>query len=97
MENNFYVGLVHHSKRLFDGKKFFRDEYNEKLVLYNIHDSVYLDLINGICYNTDSSAKDYVLEDSLIITNIDDYKINYRYLLSKYKEGSFSRKKKKNL
>ena len=37
--------------KIFDGRRFFRDEYNEKVVLYNIKDNVYLDLINGICYS----------------------------------------------
>ena len=94
MENNFYVGIVHHGKRIFDGKNFFRDAYNEKLVLYNLDNGVYLDLLGGICYSTDNTSRDYVLEDSLILTDIDDYKTNYRYLLSEYKEGNLTRMKK---
>lgn len=94
MENNFYVGIVYHSKRFLDGKIIFRNEYKEKLVLYNVNNNVYVDLLSGICYSTDDTARDYVLEDSLILTNIDDYKTNYRYLLSRYNEGSLTRKKK---
>lgn len=91
MENNFYVGIVHHCKKLF------KDEYNEKLVLYDIGNNLYLDLINGICYGTDINDKDYVLGDSLIVTDIDDYKINYKYLLSKYREDTLIKMKKKNM
>ena len=94
MENSFYIGIVHHSIKFFDGKNFFRSEYNESLVLYHLGGSNYLDLVTGNFYNTDSNAKDYVFEDSLVITDVGDYKINYMYLLERYKEDIAVKKKK---
>ena len=91
MENNFYVGIVYHNKRIFKG------EYKEKMVLYSEDGLSYLDLINGIVYNSDINDKDYVLKDSLIPTDIKEYKIDYMYLLSKYKKGCFVKKKNLSL
>lgn len=90
MENNFYVGIVYH------GKKLFKPAYKEKLILYTEDMINYLDLLNGLWYSTDTSNKDYVEENSLIPTDISTYKIDYLYLLTKYKNSS-SKKKKLNL
>ena len=57
MENNFYIGIVHHKKRVF------KSQYEEKIVLYSINDINYIDLINNIVYTTDSDSKDYVVRD----------------------------------
>ena len=89
MENNFYVGVVYHGKRIF------KNEYREKLVLYSENSFVFLDLLNGITYGIDGSGKDYVLKDSIISTDINEYKIDYKYLLSRYKCGVLTRKRKK--
>lgn len=82
MENNFYVGVVHYGKRLLKG------EYTEKLVLYSEDNINYLDLKNDRYYTTDTSSKDYVMRESLISTDISQYRDDYLYLLSKYKENS---------
>lgn len=97
MENKFYVGIVHHGKKFFTDRKFFRDEYNEKIVLYKVNEFLYLDLLSGICYSTNINNREYILDESLVETNIDDYKVDYRYLLSRYEESTLTRKKKKDI
>lgn len=97
MENNFYVGIVRHGKKFFSDGKILRNGFDEKLVLYKVNDTLYLDLINGVCYGTDINNREYVLNESLVLTNIDDYKVDYRYLLSRYDESALTRKKKKDI
>ena len=87
MENNFYVGVVYHSKKLF------KNEYKEKLVLYSEDGVNYLDLLTGIWYTIDANNKDYVIRESIISTDVKDYKTDYMYLVLKYKEGSYIRRK----
>ena len=92
MENNFYIGIVHHKKRVF------KSQYEEKIVLYSINDINYIDLINNIVYTTDSDSKDYVVRDSLIPTDVSEHRIDYMYLLSRYNsEGTIGRKKTRTI
>lgn len=88
MENNFFVGVVHH------GKKLFKSEYAEKIVLYSDDNDNYLDLRYGKWYTTNESDKDYVEKGTLIATDISLYREDYLYMLSKYKESAISRIKR---
>lgn len=89
MEDNFYVGVVHHSRRML------KPEYKEKLVLYS-NDSVnYLDLIGNNYYTTDTSNRDYVVRETLITTDVSLYREDYLYLLSRYKDKGATKKRKK--
>ena len=87
MENNFYVGVVFHGKRPF------KVEYTEKLVLYSDDNFNYLDLINDIYYTIDESNRDYVIKESLVPTDISEYREDYLYMLSRHNENRLSRKK----
>ena len=78
MENNFYVGIVCHKR------PFTNNMLREKTVLYTKENITYIDLVKEREYQTDKSLKDYVEESSLIPTDINDYRIDYSYLLSKY-------------
>lgn len=89
MENSFFVGIVHHKKRMF------KPEYSEKIVLYKATDYYYIDLVRDVIYSTNSEDKDYVDECSLIPTDISMYKEDYQYLLSKHNCDVMIRKKKK--
>ena len=42
MENNFFVGIVNHSKKVR------RDAFCEKMILYKENSSCYVDLLNDI-------------------------------------------------
>ena len=42
------------------------------MVLYNSNNDNYLDLINDKMYTTDKKEKDYVIEDSLEVIDIND-------------------------
>jgi len=87
MENNFYVGVVFHGKRAF------KNEYSEKLVLYSEDNYNYLDLINNLYYSIDTNNRDYVIEESLVPTDVSEYREDYLYMLSRCKENGLSRKK----
>lgn len=89
MENNFFVGIVHHKKRMF------KPEYSEKVVLYKATDNYYIDLIRDVIYSTNNEEKDYVVGSSLIPTDISMYKEDYQYLLSKHNSGVMVKKKKR--
>jgi len=78
MENNFFVGDVIHSRR------FGKQEYIEKCVLYSDDNFNYLDLVNGKWYSTDCSEKDYVLKETINSTDVSLYRENYQYLLNKF-------------
>lgn len=78
MGNNYYVGKIYHRRKI-------KQSYIEKTVLYTEDDFNYLDLIKGKYYNVDTKEKDYIIKDSLIPTEVEDYKINYKYLLEKHK------------
>lgn len=86
MENNFYVGDVYHSKR--------RSTKIEKTVLYSNDKEVYIDLLNEKEYSIDQKEKDYVIEESLIPVDINDFKEDYNYLLYRYNNGMVKSKKK---
>lgn len=88
MEGKFFIGIVCHKKRIFKSLP------EEKVVLYTSNDINYIDLINNVVYSTDSACKDYVVKESLIPTNISEYRIDYMYLLSKYDSGDNLEKKK---
>ena len=87
MENNFYVGIVKHEKYGL------HKEYSEKVVLYK-DGSRYIDLINDRVYENSFGIKDYVLEDTLVPTDVSEHKTDYPYLLNRYKEVGKPRKKK---
>lgn len=89
MENNFFVGIVNHSKKIG------RESCKEKTVLYREDDSVYVDLVKNISYTTDSSQKDYVEEETLLPTDISDYRTDFEYLLLRYNSSGKNVKKKK--
>lgn len=76
MENNFYVGTIIHRKK--------NSVSSEKLVLYTTDNINYTDLITDNVYTTNSNNKYYLLENSLIPIDIDDFKIDYNYLLDKH-------------
>ena len=78
MESNFYVGDVCHRRR------FFKSEYIEKIVLYSTDGFNYLDLLTCNWYTTDRNCKDYVDSNTIISTDISQYRTDYIYLLSKY-------------
>jgi len=88
MENNFYVGIVNHKKKI--GRGF----WSEKLVLYSDDNKYYTDLLNNVTYTSDISCKDYVIKESLIPTDISQYNTDYLYLLFKYKNQINIKKKK---
>ena len=77
MENNFYVGNIFHRRRI-------RQISIDCTVLYTEDNYHYLDLISGKWYDIDTRKKDYVIRDSIRTTDIDDYRIDYKHLLSKY-------------
>lgn len=87
MENNFYAGIVHHNKKVT------KEAYNEKLVLYSTNNYNYLDLINDIEYTTDVSNKDYVKAETLEPVNINDFREDYGYLLSRHYDKPKAKKK----
>ena len=66
----------------------------EKAVLYSKDRVVYIDLLNEKEYTTDTNENDYVIEDSLIPTDTNDFKEDYNYLLYRYSNGMVKRKKK---
>ena len=83
---NFYVGDIFHSKK--------RNGKIEKAVLYSKDKVVYIDLLNEKEYTTDTNENDYVIEDSLIPTDTNDFKEDYNYLLYRYSNGMVKSKKK---
>lgn len=87
MENNFFVGVVFH------GRKSFKVEYTEKLVLYSDDNFNYLDLINDVYYTTDENNKGYVIKESLVPTDILEYREDYLYMLSRHNDCRVSRRK----
>ena len=88
MENNFYVGVDYHRKKLL------KQEYNEKLVLYSDDGYNYIDLLNNNLYTINENELEYVIKETLIPTNPLDYKEDYMYLLTRYKTKTVSKKRK---
>ena len=78
MANNFYVGEVYHKRKILK----FNFDYREKLVLYTEDDIIYLDLLGEKAYTCDRTHNDYVIRESLIPTDVRDYKVDYMYLLN---------------
>lgn len=91
MENNFFVGIINHKKKI--GK----NNYQEKVVLYSKDNINYIDLVNDITYTTNELEKDYVVKESLIDTDISEYQTDYLYLLIKHKNNSNTKKRKYKL
>ena len=85
---NFFVGIVHYGKRTR------RKEYEEKLVLYTEDGYNYIDLRDESVYTINISDKDYVISESLIPTDISEYREDYSYLLKKYKEEKIVKKRR---
>lgn len=92
MENNFFVGVIHHKKKLL------KPEYTEKLVLYSEDGYNYVDLTNNNLYTIDENELEYVIKETIIPTDVNSYKVDYLYLLSKYKnrevEANTNKRKK---
>ena len=65
------------------------------MVLYNSNNDNYLDLINDKMYTTDKKEKDYVIEDSLEVIDINDLKEDYYYLLLRHNDSNIKKKKKR--
>ena len=78
MENNYYVGTVYHQRSLGRSKR-------EETVLYSDDYVLFYDLINESCYTTDYNKRDFVIKDSIIPTNVDEYRVDYPYLVSRKK------------
>ena len=88
MENNFYVGDIFHSK------KYTKSSRVEKTILYSEDSLIYIDLLNQKEYTTDNNNRDYVIKESLINTDVREYKTDYNYLLMKYKSTSKRKERK---
>lgn len=91
MENNFYVGNIIHKKKKGN------TTYMEKMVLYTIDNLYYIDLINDITYTTNNFDKSYVDSSSLVSIDIEDFRIDYMYLLLKHNEGSNNHQKRRKI
>lgn len=91
MENNFYVGNIIHKKKKGN------TTYMEKMVLYTIDNLYYIDLINDITYTTNNFDKSYVDSSSLVSIDIEDFRIDYMYLLLKHNEGSNNNQKRRKI
>ncbi len=78
MKNNFYVGQIFH-------RRFIKPCYIEKSLLYTSDEYNYFDLVREKWYTTNTSEKDYVIKDSLVATDINEYNNNYQYLYKKNK------------
>ena len=88
MGNNFYVGEIFHSK------KYTKPSRIEKAILYSEDSLIYIDLLNQKEYTTDNNNRDYVIKESLINTDVREYKTDYNYLLMKYKSTSKRKERK---
>ena len=86
MKNNFFVGNIYHRRKI----KF---SYIEQVVLFSENYYYYLDLVSGKWYTTDTKNRNYVIKDSLVPTDINEYKIDYLYLLNKDKQKTKTRRK----
>lgn len=90
MENNFYVGTVCHNRKIM------KDSYNEKVVLYSNDNINYTDLVNDVNYTTDDTCKDYVIKESIALTDISEYRTDYLYLLLKHNNSKSVKRKRFN-
>ena len=80
MENNFFVGNVVHKNKKGNNL------YSEKIVLYTCDNVYFIDLLTDNTYTTNSENRDYVVYDSLVPTNSEEFRIDYDYLLIKQNE-----------
>ena len=87
MENNFYLGIIHYKKKS-------RYRHSQTAVLYSEDNINYLELESGIWYTTDNKNKEYIERESIIPTDISQYKVDYRYLFSRINEKKPTRTKK---
>lgn len=92
MENNFFVGNVVHKNKKGNNL------YSEKIVLYTCDNVYFIDLLTDNTYTTNSENRDYVVYDSLVPTNSEEFRIDYDYLLIKHNDynnnNKIKRKKK---
>ena len=88
MENSFYVGIVCHRKIISN------NIIREKRVIYSNDNIYYIDLIKEKEYTTNDNLNEYVDKSTLIPTDINDYNIDYTYLLSKYNSKKLVRRRK---
>ena len=84
IENNWYVGSVFHRKKL-------GWSYIEQEVLYSEDCYYFFDLLSEKWYSTSTDNKDYVIRETIVPTDIRDYKIDYQFLLEKNKPKIRSR------
>ena len=91
MENNFYVGIVFHERGIM------HEEINEKVVLYTEDNIYYIDLLKKKTYSTDTNEKEYVKSDTLVKADVNDFNIDYMYLLNKYNQTGRDVKKKNKI
>lgn len=89
MENNFFVGNVVHKNKKGNNL------YSEKIVLYTCDNVYFIDLLTDNTYTTNSENRDYVVYDSLIPTNSEEFRIDYDYLLIKHNNGNDNNKIKR--
>mgnify|MGYP000055582507 FL=1 len=89
MENNFFVGNVVHKNKKGNNL------YNEKIVLYTCDNVYFIDLLTDNTYTTNSENRDYVVYDSLVPTNSEEFRIDYDYLLIKHNDGNNNNKIKR--
>ena len=89
MENNFFVGNVVHKNKKGNNL------YSEKRVLYTCDNDYFIELLTDNPYTTNSENRDYVVYDSLVPTNSEEFRIDYDYLLIKHNDGNNNNKIKR--
>ena len=97
MENNFFVGNVVHKNKKGNNL------YSEKIVLYTCDNVYFIDLLTDNTYTTNSENRDYVVYDSLVPTNSEEFRIDYdicllnimKLKIKRLEERNFSLKNKK--
>ena len=89
MENNFYVGIVCHRRLILN------NILRERRVLYTSDNIYYIDLKKEKEYTTNDNLNVFIDKGALIPTDINDYNVDYAYLLSKYNSNKKVRKRKK--
>ena len=73
------------TKKSIFHRRFIKPCYIEKSLLYTSDEYNYFDLVREKWYTTNTSEKDYVIKDSLVATDINEYNNNYQYLYKKNK------------
>lgn len=90
MENNIYVGTIFHRRKI-------KNCYTEKVILYTDDGYNFLDLDHIRWYNTNITNKDYLIKDSLVPTEIEDFRNDYRYIIGKILADEKRLKEKKKI